>query len=138
MAARWVADPKNAALKGEALAQALEGQRWDASVESLVPFPSVLKMMSDKLDWTQRLADAFLGQEQDCLASVQNLRRKAQAAGTLKSTPQQTVTDQPREAAAPTLPGPPPGRADNRGAGDRRPDDRHQPCQPAGSLCAVL
>jgi Protein of unknown function (DUF3300) len=109
MAARWVADPKNAALKGDALAQALEGQSWDASVKSLVPFPSVLKMMSDKLDWTQKLGDAFLEQEQDCLASVQNLRRKAQAAGTLKSTPQQTVTVQPREAAAPTLPGPPPG-----------------------------
>jgi hypothetical protein len=89
MAARWVADPKNAALKGDAPAQALEEQSWDASVKSLVPFPSVLKMMSDKLDWTQKLGDAFLSQEQDCLAAVQSLRRRAQAAGTLKSTPQQ-------------------------------------------------
>jgi len=110
LAARWVADPKNAALKGDALAKALEGQSWDASVKSLVPFPSVLKMMSDKLDWTQKLGDAFLSQEADCLASVQSLRRKAAAAGTLKSTPQQKVTVQPRAvAAAPTLPGPPPG-----------------------------
>ncbi len=101
MAARWAADPKNAALKGDALAQALEKESWDASVKSLVPFPSVLKMMSDKLDWTQKLGDAFLGQEQDCLAAVQTLRRKAQAAGTLKSTPQQTVTVQPATAAAP-------------------------------------
>ncbi len=61
MAARWVADPKNAALKGDALAQALDKQSWDASVKSLVPFPSVLKMMSDKLDWTQKLGDAFSG-----------------------------------------------------------------------------
>src|SRR5215469_1962336 len=91
MAARWVADPKNAALKGDALVKALEGQTWDASVKSLVPFPSVLKIMSDKLDWTQKLGDAFLSQEADCLASVQSLRRKA-AAGTLKSTPQQNVT----------------------------------------------
>ena len=88
MAARWIADPKNAALTGDALAKALDGQSWDASVKSLVPFPSVLKMMSDKLDWTQKLGDAFLGQEQDCLAAVQILRHKAQAAGTLKSTPQ--------------------------------------------------
>src|SRR6516164_10635835 len=107
MAARWAADPKNAALKGDALAQALEGQSWDASVKSLVPFPSVLKMMSDKLDWTQKLGDAFLSQEADCLASVQSLRRKAAAAGTLKSTPQQNVTVAPR--AAPGLPGPPAG-----------------------------
>jgi Protein of unknown function (DUF3300) len=101
MAERWVADPKNAALTGDALAKALEGQSWDASVKSLVPFPSVLKMMSDQLDWTQQLGDAFLGQGQDCLASVQRLRHKAQAAGTLKSTPQQTVTVQAPAAVAP-------------------------------------
>ena len=109
MAARWAADPKNAALKGDALAQALEGQSWDASVKSLVPFPSVLKMMSDKLEWTQKLGDAFLSQEADCLASVQSLRRKAAAAGTLKSTPQQKVTVAPRAAPAAGLPGPPAG-----------------------------
>ena len=82
MAARWAADPKNAALKGDALATALDGQSWDASVKSLVPFPSVLEMMSDKLDWTQKLGDAFLSQEADCLATVQSLRRRAAAAGT--------------------------------------------------------
>src|SRR6516164_1194841 len=109
MAARWAADPKNAALKGDALAQALEGQSWDASVKSLVPFPSVLKMMSDKLEWTQKLGDAFLSQEADCLASVQSLRRKAAAAWTLKSTPQQNVTVAPRAAPAAGLPGPPAG-----------------------------
>ena len=113
LASRWAADPKNAALKGDALAKALEGQSWDASVKSLVPFPSVLKMMSEKLDWTQKLGDAFLSQEADCLAAVQSLRRKAAAAGTLKSTPQQKVTVQPRAAAAPapapTLEGPPAG-----------------------------
>ena len=108
MAARWVADPKNAALTGDALAKALDGQSWDASVKSLVPFPSVLRMMSDKLDWTQNLGDAFLGQEQDCLASVQRLRRKAQVAGTLKSTPQQKVTVQaPPPPPAPAAGGPP-------------------------------
>jgi len=113
MAARWAADPKNAALKGDALVKALEGQSWDASVKSLVPFPSVLKMMSDKLDWTQKLGDAFLSQEADCLASVQSLRRKAAAAGMLKSTPQQNVTVAPRTTTAPTagapLTGPPAG-----------------------------
>ena len=108
MAARWVADPKNAALKGDALAQALEKESWDPSVKSLVPFPDVLKMMSEKLDWTQKLGDAFLGQEKDSLAAVQRLRRKAQAAGTLKSTPQQKVTVQPPQPQpAPTTGGAP-------------------------------
>jgi hypothetical protein len=94
MAARWVADPKNAALKGDPLEQALQAQSWDPSVKSLVPFPDVLKMMSDKLEWTQKLGDAFLAQQQDCFASIQRLRRRAQSAGKLTSTKQQTVSTQ--------------------------------------------
>jgi hypothetical protein len=92
MAARWVADPKNAGLKGDALNKALVAQAWDPSVKSLVPFPAVLKMMSDGLDWTQKLGDAFLANQQDCLASIQRLRQRAQSAGKLTSTPQQKVT----------------------------------------------
>jgi hypothetical protein len=94
MAARWVADPKNAALKGDALEQALQAQSWDPSVKSLVPFPDVLEMMSDKLEWTQKLGDAFLAQPQDCFASIQRLRQRAQSAGKLTSTKQQTVSTQ--------------------------------------------
>jgi Protein of unknown function (DUF3300) len=88
---RWLSDPANAKLKGDELATALEPQPWDPSVKSLVPFPQVLKMMSEKLEWTQRLGDAFLAQQADVMSSVQRLRRQAQAAGNLKSTEQQTV-----------------------------------------------
>jgi hypothetical protein len=91
-AARWLAVPQNAALRGDALANALASMDWDPSVKSLVPFPQVLKMMSARLDWLQRLGDAFLGQQADVMDSVQRLRRAAQAAGTLQSTQQQTVT----------------------------------------------
>ena len=94
IAARWVADPKNASLNGEALARALQSQPWDASVKSLVPFRAVVKMMSDRLDWTQKLGDAFLAQQSACLASVQRLRQRAQSAGKLSSTPQQKVTSE--------------------------------------------
>jgi Protein of unknown function (DUF3300) len=105
MAARWVADPKNAALKGDALEQALQAQSWDPSVKSLVPFPDVLKMMSDKLEWTQKLGDAFLAQQQDCFASIQRLRQRAQSAGKLTSTKQQTVsTEGPAIVIAPADP----------------------------------
>jgi hypothetical protein len=52
----------NANLKGDALNEALKKQSWDDSVKSLVSFPQILTMMSDKLDWTQKLGDAFLGQ----------------------------------------------------------------------------
>lgn len=81
---RWV--KQNKSLKGDALKAALEKQTWDTSVKSLVPFPDVLAMMSDKLDWTQKLGDAFLEQEKDVMDTVQKLRRKANEAGNLKSS----------------------------------------------------
>ena len=56
---RWVKQNQN--LKGEKLSAALEKKSWDLSVKALVPFPQVLGMMVDQLDWTQRLGDAFLG-----------------------------------------------------------------------------
>jgi hypothetical protein len=46
---------QNASLKGEPLTKALESQSWDPSVKSLVNFPQVLTMMSEKLEWTQKL-----------------------------------------------------------------------------------
>ena len=91
-AERWLRQAQNAALRGDALVRALNDQSWDASVKSLVPFPDVLKIMSDKLDWTQQVGDAVLAQQEDVLNAVQVLRGRAQAAGTLKSGAQQTVT----------------------------------------------
>ncbi len=93
-AARWLEDPANAALKGERLAVALEDQDWDPSVKSLVPFPQVLQMMSSHLAWTQRLGDAFLAQQSDVMDSVQRLRARARAAGTLYSTPEAVVSEE--------------------------------------------
>jgi len=85
----WVKANKD--LKGDRLTAALEKQEWDASVKSLVNFPQVLQMMSDKLDWTQKLGDAFLAQQKDVLATVQTLRAKALEAGNLKTTKEQKV-----------------------------------------------
>src|SRR5688572_2310860 len=82
---------QNASLKGDALTAALEKQDWDPSVKSLVNFPQVLTMMSDKLDWTQKLGDAFLADQKKVLDTIQGLRAKAQAAGNLKTTKEQTV-----------------------------------------------
>ncbi|HEY7318537.1 MAG TPA: DUF3300 domain-containing protein [Candidatus Binatia bacterium] len=88
-ASRWAKQNKN--LKGDALAQALEKQDWDPSVRSLVNFPDVLNNMSEKLDWTQKLGDAFLEQQKEVMDAVQRLRAKAQAAGNLETTEQQKV-----------------------------------------------
>ena len=82
---------QNKNLKGDALTKALEAQTWDPSVKSLVNFSQVLTMMSEKLDWTQKLGDAFLAQEKAVMDTIQSLRAKAQAAGNLKTTKEQTV-----------------------------------------------
>jgi hypothetical protein len=65
---------------------------WEPSVKALVPFPDVLSMMSERLDWTQRVGDAFLAQEADVMATIQELRARAYEAGNLRSTQQQSVT----------------------------------------------
>ena len=89
-AARWSkANPK---VKDKALEDAMQQQRWDPSVKSLTAFPPVLAMMNEKLDWMQKLGDAFLAQQKDLMAAVQRLRAKAHAAGNLKSGKEQTVT----------------------------------------------
>ena len=67
---------------------------WDPSVKSLTTLPSVLKQMSENLDWTQDLGDAFLAQQNDLMDTVQVMRGKACEAGNLDTTEQQTVTQQ--------------------------------------------
>ena len=59
-AARFV--QANPTLRDGQLAEALRYQNWDDSVKALVSFPQILAMMDGKLDWTQRLGDAFLVQ----------------------------------------------------------------------------
>lgn len=86
---QWVRD--NSSLRGDALNDALDRMDWDLSVKALVPFPQVLAMMSDKMDWTQRMGDAFLAQQADVMDTVQRLRAKAHAQGNLKDTEQQRV-----------------------------------------------
>jgi hypothetical protein len=92
MATRFV--QQNPSLTGDPLDEALRDQNWDPSVLSLTAYPQVLVMMNDRLDWTQRLGDAFLANQQQVMDAVQTLRSEAQAAGNLQSTPQQTVTNQ--------------------------------------------
>jgi Protein of unknown function (DUF3300) len=48
--------------------------------------------MNAQLDWTQKLGDAMIGQQQDVADSIQRLRSEAAAAGNLQSGPQQLVT----------------------------------------------
>jgi hypothetical protein len=66
---RWATENKN--LKGDRLKDAADKQAWDDSVKALIATPSVLKMMSTKLDWTQKLGDAVLAQQPDVMDAIQ-------------------------------------------------------------------
>jgi hypothetical protein len=87
---RWA--KSNKTLKGDALTAALAKQSWDDSVKSLIPVPGVLTIMSEQLDWTQKLGDAVLAQQADVMDAIQRLRARARANGKLESSKQQTVT----------------------------------------------
>jgi hypothetical protein len=58
---------------------------WSDPVKILVNYPDVLRKMNDDLDWTEQLGEAMLAQQGDVLAAVQQFRRRAAAAGNLRS-----------------------------------------------------
>jgi hypothetical protein len=90
-AARW--SKANPGLRGDAAVVAVAAQPWDASVKSLVAFPEILDKMDQQLEWTERLGDAFLGQQAQVMDTVQALRRRAYDASNLRSTDQMRVSD---------------------------------------------
>lgn len=95
-AERWVTTNKT--LKPEELKAQAEKKGWDKSVVALVATPEVLKMMSDKLDWTQQIGDALLAQQADLMDAVQRLRARAKAQNKLESTKQQKVSTKQEQA----------------------------------------
>jgi len=65
--------------------------KWDDSVKSLLNYPDVVKTMSADLDWTSALGEAVVTDQGAVLDAIQAFRRKAQAAGNLKSDAKQVV-----------------------------------------------
>jgi hypothetical protein len=89
-AEQWLRDHpkwKPAKLMSEA-----KKQNWDPSIQGLVAFPDVLARLTQDTNWTTQLGNAFLAQPADVMQAVQRMRAQAQARGTLRSTPQETVT----------------------------------------------
>src|SRR5262249_31953293 len=87
---RWLKQNPN--LKGDQLAAEVDKQPWDPSIKGLTQFPSVLDNMNKNLSWTSALGDAYFNDQQAVMNAIQVMRKKAQDAGNLKSTSQQTVT----------------------------------------------
>ncbi|QDP21379.2 DUF3300 domain-containing protein [Bradyrhizobium cosmicum] len=84
-------------LKGDALKTEVDKQGWDDSIKALASTADVLTMMSDKLEWTQKLGDAFLAQQPDVMDAIQRLRSKAYDNKKLVTTKQQKVSVQSQE-----------------------------------------
>lgn len=83
-------------LRGDEAVRAAQDREWDPSVKSLLAFPHLLQRMDEQLDWTKQLGDAFLAQEGEVMDTVQQLRRKAQAAGHLLADERVRVVDDGR------------------------------------------
>jgi hypothetical protein len=79
---------------GDALAQQVNKQSWDASVKALTQTPAVLANMSQNLAWTSELGDAYVNQRQSLTQAVQTMRHRAKDAGNLQSTAQEKVIDE--------------------------------------------
>jgi uncharacterized membrane protein YgcG len=88
-ALQWI--QRNPSLTGAALTQAAQQQAWDPSIQALVAFTGLVIQLNQDIEWTTNLGNAFLSQQADVMAAVQRMRFKAQQAGKLSSTSQQTV-----------------------------------------------
>jgi hypothetical protein len=89
----------------EQIAGGADSQNWDPSVKALTAFPQVLAEMDRNMRWTTDLGNAYYNQPQDILQAVQGMRQRAQAAGNLQNTPQETVSyDQGNIEVAPANP----------------------------------
>ncbi|MGE5304885.1 MAG: DUF3300 domain-containing protein [Alphaproteobacteria bacterium] len=70
---------------------AIDDQSWDVSVKAVAHYPSVLYMMSDQIDWTTSVGQAYVYQSTDVMKSIQRLRALAHSAGNLVTNEWQQV-----------------------------------------------
>jgi hypothetical protein len=86
---RWV--KKNPLLTGSNLDDALKDKDWDASIKALCHVPTLLALMSERLEETTNLGNAFLAQESEVMGVIQELRHSAYEEGNLSSNDKQNV-----------------------------------------------
>jgi hypothetical protein len=86
---------QHGSLTGDALANAIreDNLQWDPSVLALLPFPSVLSMMAQDMNWTQQLGNAVLAQRADVMDAVQRMRQQSYQYGYLRSNQYDNVVD---------------------------------------------
>jgi hypothetical protein len=90
-AEEWI--EKHKKTEPEKLAKDVNKEKWDPAVKAMTQFPAVLANMNQNLAWTSELGDAYVNQGEALNQAIQTMRQKAQQAGNLKTTPQETVTN---------------------------------------------
>ncbi len=86
---QWLMKHKD--LKDKALAEAVQKEKWDPSIQGLAALPDLVKQLADNIKWTDELGNAFLAQQSDVMEAVQRMRAKAKDGGKLQSNEQMKV-----------------------------------------------
>jgi uncharacterized protein DUF3300 len=71
-------------------------ESWDSSVLGLLNYPEVIEKMNGNLDWTWKLGEAVVSQQNDVMESIQQFRNTAYTAGNLNSD-EKTIIIQEKE-----------------------------------------
>jgi hypothetical protein len=69
----------------------IDNQDWDISVRAITYYPTVLRMMASKQDWTISLGQAYVDQPDQVMRSIQRLRSRAKSYGYLSTNQYQRV-----------------------------------------------
>jgi hypothetical protein len=91
-AAAW--SRANPQLSGDAALATVQGTPWDPSVKALVAYPELLARMVESPQWLRDLGEAYATYGPNVMATIQDLRARAQGSGYLQSNDQQQVYDQ--------------------------------------------
>src|ERR1041385_1264337 len=95
---QWLDKNQNIAKDQTKLAEAVKKQPWDPSIQAMAALPDVVKRLSDDVQWTTDLGNAFLAQQKDVMDAIQRMRNKAQDTGALASNQQQKIETQTVES----------------------------------------
>src|ERR1043165_1824145 len=88
---QWLEKNQDLLKDQKKLAEAVKKQPWDPSIQAMAALPDVVKRLSDDVQWTTDLGNAFLAQQKDVMDAIQRMRDKAKDTGALASNQQQKV-----------------------------------------------
>ena len=85
---QWLERNPDLAKDQKKLADAVKKQPWDPSIQAMAALPDVVKRLSDDIQWTTDLGNAFLAQQKDVMDrfSACATRRRTPGAGVKPAT----------------------------------------------------